>query len=64
MSTVTLQGRVAGRVDQVDGDRVGVDDVVRCEEGSNLLMAGYHRVLPHVRAKIVQDWLEKIIINV
>ena len=45
---VALDRRVAGSVDQIDGDGVGVDDVVGGEEGSNLLMAGNHRILAHV----------------
>lgn len=50
MTAIALDRRVAGGVDQVDGDGVGVDDVVGGEEGSNLLMAGNHRVLAHVGA--------------
>ena len=50
VAAVALDCRVAGGVDQVDGDAVGVDDVVGGEEGSNLLMAGNHRVLAHVGA--------------
>ena len=51
MAAVALHGRVARGVDEVDGDGVGVDDVVRSEQGSNLLVAGYHRVLAHVGAE-------------
>lgn len=47
---VALDRRVSGGVDQIDGDGVGVDDVVGGKEGSNLLMAGNHRVFAHVGA--------------
>lgn len=51
MPAVALHGRVARRVDKVDGDGVRVDHVVGGEQGSDLLVAGYHRVLAHVGAE-------------
>ena len=50
MAAVALDRRVAGGVDQVDGDRVRVDDVVGRVERPNFLVPGDDSVLAHVSA--------------
>ena len=63
MAAVALDRRVPGRVDQVDGDRVRVDDVVGRVQGSDLLVPRDDSVLAHVSAgkEIEINFFESIV---
>ena len=54
MAAITLHGRVVGGVAQVDGDLLGIDDVVGSVQRLDGLMPRPHRVLPNVCARGVQ----------